>query len=340
MIEHKRAEPIVSIVMPYKNSATTLVECIDSIVAQEMVQFELIAVNDGSTDDSLEILSSVHDDRFRLVENSGSGIVDALNFGISIANSQWIARMDADDIMSPDRLQKQWQYLQHNQHVKCVGSKVQLFPEENIASGMRNYVEWQNCQLTHHQIITGLLQESTLTHPSVIIKKDILQRVGGYRYGAFPEDYDLWLRLANENIKFGKVNSTLLYWREHTTKLTRTDPRYDLCAFDHLRIQHLVSRQDILRADKILVWGAGRITRKRVTAAISHGLKVNGWIDIDPNKIGQRINGMLVLDPDNLKPEKGLVILVYINSHGVKSRIDSFLTTKNFIYGYDYYHIG
>lgn len=340
MIEHKHGEPLISIVMPYKNSATTLIECIKSIVAQKMSQFELIAVNDGSTDNSLAILSTLNDDRIQLVENPGSGIVDALNFGISIAKTRWIARMDADDIMSPDRLQKQWQYLQHNRDVKCIGSRVQLFPEENIANGMRNYIKWQNNQLTHHQIITGLLQESTLTHPSVLVEKKSLLSVHGYRQGDFPEDYDLWLRLADSNIKFGKVDASLLLWREHNEKLTRTDRRYSLDAFNSLRVEYLLSRKDILQARRVVIWGAGRKTRKRVDVAVSRGLVIDAWVDIDPKKIAQRIDGLPVLNPSMLTPKTGTVILVYVNSHGAKPKIDKFLINKGFEYGQDYFHVG
>ena len=126
--------------MPYRNVATTLHEAVDSILGQTFTDYELIAINDHSEDDSHAIMSSWNDERFRLFDNPGNGLVDALNFGLTQATCPWIARMDADDIMHPQKLEKQWQHLQLNPNVDVISCQSRLFPKTAITDGFQEYI--------------------------------------------------------------------------------------------------------------------------------------------------------------------------------------------------------
>jgi glycosyltransferase involved in cell wall biosynthesis len=126
---------LLSLILPYRDAASTINEAIQSILDQTFRDFEVIAVNDHSRDESTDILSSMQDDRFRLYDNPGEGLVDALNFALSIASAPWIARMDADDIMHPDKLEIQWRYLAAHPEVDVLSCQAQLFPEEIITDG-------------------------------------------------------------------------------------------------------------------------------------------------------------------------------------------------------------
>ena len=124
----------VSVLLPFHNAATTLGECLDSIQAQTLGDFELLAVDDWSSDSSNALVHqrAIGDRRVRLLRNPGRGLVDALNFGLSAARAPLIARMDADDRMRPRRLALQCHYLRQHPQVVVVGAQVRLFPSQRI----------------------------------------------------------------------------------------------------------------------------------------------------------------------------------------------------------------
>ena len=180
----------VSIVLPIYNAAATLAECLDSIAAQTLTDYELLAINDGSTDDSAELVRSsmAVDGRIRLLEPGRVGLVAALNLGLQSAAAPLVARMDADDIMHATRLEVQSAYLQQHPHVDLVASQVELFAEHEIQAGFREYVRWQNECLSPQAIAANIYVESPVAHPTVMFRRQAVTQLGGYRSGPFPED--------------------------------------------------------------------------------------------------------------------------------------------------------
>ncbi|HET6268434.1 MAG TPA: glycosyltransferase family A protein, partial [Acidobacteriota bacterium] len=233
--------PQVSVVLPFRNAASTLGECLDSIGSQSFQRFELIAVDDGSEDDSGRLIQAyaAKDARIRLIQRGRLGLVGALNLGVALAHSPLVARMDADDVMHPDRLGAQRQFMMRRPGLALAGCQVEMFPQSSIMAGNREYIRWQNGCLTSRQIADNLYVESPFAHPSVMIRREVFERVGGYKHGDFPEDYELWLRMAESDCKMAKQPRTLLRWRERPQRLSRTDPRYSREAFDRLRALYL-----------------------------------------------------------------------------------------------------
>lgn len=140
-LETSKQLPAISILLPFRNAESTFNECLDSILGQTMENFELIAVNDNSSDKSVEILKQyVRDDhRVRIFNNPHSGLVTALNHGLKQASAKLVARMDADDRMYPQRLQLQYDFMQQNPDITALGSFARLFPEEIIQAGCHSY---------------------------------------------------------------------------------------------------------------------------------------------------------------------------------------------------------
>ena len=185
--------PRLSILLPYRDAATTLEECLASIGAQHCDDFELLAVNDGSVDASAQIVgdhASV-DRRIRRLDSPQPGLVAALNHGLAAARAALVVRMDADDRMHPERLGRQLVHLQENPALTLSASRVRAFPEEHLRAGLREYLRWQNACLTPRELAEEIYVEAPLAHPSVAFRRDAVLAAGGYRHGPFPEDYEL-----------------------------------------------------------------------------------------------------------------------------------------------------
>ena len=146
------AAPLVSVLLPFHDASETMADCIESILAQSMGEFEVIAVNDFSNDDSLRVLQSYNDDRIKIIENQDRGLVSALNTGLDYCTAPLVARMDADDIMYSNRLAKQHDYMRQHDDVVLVAAQARKFPQASIRNGYREYMRWQNSVLSAEDI--------------------------------------------------------------------------------------------------------------------------------------------------------------------------------------------
>ena len=154
-------------------------------------------------------------------------------------------------------------------------------------------------------------------------------RAGGCRQGDFPEDYDLWLRLHQSGHRMAKLPVVLLDWRDSPARLSRTDPRCNREAFDRLRARYLAREPLLLngqRRNEPVIWGAGRKTRKRCRLLMEQGFESRAWIDVDPRKIGNRINSVRVRRPDWLDRRPRPFVLVYVNNHGAREQIGEWVS--------------
>lgn len=335
-------QPQVSIVLPFFNAAATLEETLDSIAGQTFGDYELVAVDDGSTDHSAAIVRGRqrHDSRIRLLQPAHGGVVRAMNHGLVAARAPLVARMDADDRMHPERLAAQVQYLDDRGNIDLVGSQVRLFPEEAIEAGFREYIRWQNGCITPEQISEQIYVELPIANPSVMFRRNVIVGLGGFRDGPFPEDYELQLRLHHYGRRMAKIPRVLLEWRDSPSRLTRNHPRYGRAAFDRARAWYLARDPRLSPSRNLAFWGAGRKTRLRTRHLLGHGLRPTAWIDIDPNKIGNTIEGVPVVDPEWLaRPERPFV-LSWVTNHGARDLITQRLEQLGYRSGRDYLMVG
>jgi len=329
--------PRVSILLPFYNAEKTLDECLQSILAQSQQDFELIAVNDFSTDNSVAVLQAFNDSRIRLIDSSDKGIVAALNTGLQHCRSDYVARMDADDIMHPERLQKQYTHLEQYPGLTLSATQARKFPERNIRAGYIEYMRWQNACRSYREIQQQIYIESPFAHPSVMFRKQRILALGGYKDGDFPEDYELWLRLLAAGERMEKLPEVLLYWRESDKRLSRVSPRYSLTAFEKLRAQYL-ARDPRLKGRDIVFWGAGRKTRRRAGHLIGQGIDPHAWIDIDPRKISNVYEGAKTHSPEWLLEQQNAkpFVLNYVRNHGAREYCRAFLDKAGYVMGEDY----
>lgn len=333
--------PAITVLLPFYNAESTLPAALSSVLAQDFDDFELLAVDDGSQDGSVEIVRSfaARDARVRLLQPGRLGLVGALNHGLTQARAPLIARMDADDAMHPGRLRRQHDFMHAHPALGLCGCRVRVVPEERMEAGFREYIRWQNACVTPEQIADEIYWESPIAHPSFMFRRDVVIRAGGYRQGDFPEDYELLLRLHRAGVAMAKVPEVLLDWTDSPGRATRTDPRYARQAFDRLRAAHL-AEDARLRNRPLVIWGAGRRTRQRVNLLLDQGFQPAAWIDIDPKKIGKHIRGATVHGPEWLDRSERPFVLVYVTSHGARELIGEQLQAFGYQRGRDYLMVG
>lgn len=332
----------VAVLLPFHNAAATLGETLDSIQRQTLRDFTVIAVDDGSDDDSADIVRQrMHDDpRIHLLQPGRQGVVGAMNSALEACRSPLVARMDADDLMDAQRLELQCAYLQTHPEIALLGSRVEMFADSPLSDGLLEYIRWQNDCLTPQQIADNIYVELPIAHPTLMFRREAVITAGGYRDGDFPEDYELLLRLHRRNERMAKLPQTLLQWRDSGSRLTRTDQRYSREAFDRIRAEYLTDDPRLHNGRPLVLWGAGRKSRKRAALMLEKGFRQLAWIDIDPRKIGNQIDGIPVVAPDWLRREERPLVLNYVNNHGARELIATELEGMGYRQGEDFLHVG
>ena len=215
--------PIVSVVMPVYNGAAYLREALDSILAQTYKDFEFIIVDDGSTDASPDILREYasQDLRIRIVSQRNQGVPVALNAGLSIATGRYVARMDADDISFPERLEKQVRYLDVHPEVAVLGTQV-----INIDANGHQVKYQVRMPCDPLKVACRMVSLWSMYHPSVMFRKDVILSLGGYRDIEGGEDLDLWLRVSAK-AHLANLQELLFKYRFHQEQITVTK-KFDL----------------------------------------------------------------------------------------------------------------
>lgn len=210
-------DPAVSVILPVYNCEAFIKSSVESILNQSFKDFELIVINDGSTDFSGEILRDIlkKDSRIKLIERENKGLIYTLNEGIAISRGRYIARMDADDIAMPDRLELQYLRLNTDRDIAVLGSAVLAINANGGSLGFCCHF------ITPEEINRFCEEDCPLIHPTVMMRKEVVVNVGGYRSAyQYCEDYDLWLRIIDEGYKIANLAKPLLCYRIHTSNIS------------------------------------------------------------------------------------------------------------------------
>ncbi len=328
--------PRVSILLSVRNEQDHLSAALASLFRQTLADWELIAVDDGSTDATPALLAAAaaNDGRIRVLRRPAEGLVAALNAGLELCRAPLVARMDGDDICHPRRLEGQEAFLRANPEAVLVSCRVRHFPRPALQGGMLAYEAWHNGLLTEAEIRRDLFVESPFPHPSVMFRREAVLALGGYRDRGWPEDYDLWLRLARGPGRFASLPDVLLFWRDRPSRLTRTGRHYRLEAFRACKVHHL--RQGFLAgAATVTLWGAGQEGKAWRRALKEVGIGVDRWIEVDPRKVGQIIHGAPVVHCNDLGPD-GQPILVTIGARGARSEVREWALERGLREGTDF----
>ncbi len=337
------APPRVSVVLPAFNAAATVARAVESVRAQTFSDWELIAVDDGSTDGTRAILTdrARGEPRLRVLRQDHAGVAVAANAGAAVARGEFIARMDADDVSQPERLAAQVAFLDQvvNRAVGVVGCGVEFGGDRAAQAGYALHVDWVNSLVTPEQIALNRFIEAPLVNPSVMFRRDLVARHGGYRDGNFPEDYELWLRWLDAGVRMAKVPRELLTWHDSPIRLTRIDARYAPEAFFRMKAEWIAREAArVAGGRRVFVWGAGRHTRKRAAHLTKHGVSIAGYIDVDLKKTGRGLGGtgVPVLAEDAVPAATEIFVLSYVTTRGARDYIRGKLTARGHVEGRDF----
>jgi glycosyltransferase involved in cell wall biosynthesis len=316
------APPPLSVLLPVRDGATHLEEALSSVESQTFADFEVLAVDDGSSDATPEILAAwqARDPRVRVLRQEAAGIVAALERARREARGAFLARMDADDVCDPGRFAAQHELMSRAPEVALCGCGVMYFPEAEVGAGAARYERWINGCVDGDEIARDVFVECPIAHPTFFMRAAAVARVGGYREVEWAEDYDLVFRLWRAGERFGKVPDRLLRWRLGPSRLSLTDHKYAPEAFLACKVRYL--REALLGGErKVVVWGAGPIGKAAARSLRAAGTDVAAMVELDPRKVGQRIHGAPVLDVAPALGIRGVLHVAAVGRPGARDRM-------------------
>lgn len=289
-------QPLVSILMPFKNTGQYLGECLDSISRQSYPHWELLAVNDHSTDTSRAQLKAAagKDPRIRVWDNPGSGIIPALRKAYALSRGLLITRMDSDDRMAPGRLATMVRQLRHSGRGHVALGLVRYFSDRGISDGYARYEAWINGLSRTGSNFTEIYKECVIPSPCWMVWREDLDACGAFSPERYPEDYDLTFRFYQAGFTCLPASEVLLHWRDYDARTSRNSEHYAQNYFLEIKV-HYFLKIDRETSRPLLVWGAG-FKGKKIARLLQKAGEPFTWVCDNPRKIGKRIYGVPLRD--------------------------------------------
>ena len=281
--------------MPVKNTELYLKECLRSIISQTETNWELLAVNDHSTDGSLAILEhfAQKDKRIQFFNNNGSGIINALQLAYSKSKGNYITRMDADDVMPKEKLSTLKQALQTHENGFVATGLVKYFADYPIGNGYQKYQDWLNSLTTKGTNFTEIYKECVIPSPCWMVSRHDFEKCEAFRPNRYPEDYDLAFRFYKNNLKVIPCHQVLHHWRDYSHRTSRTDTNYADNTFLDIKL-HYFLQLEYQPKKTIVLWGAGK-KGKIIAKQLTEKNIPFQWVCNNPKKIGKHIYNTILL---------------------------------------------
>lgn len=318
--------------MPVKNAGAYLEECLRSIISQTETDWELIAVNDGSTDNSWQILNDFagQDDRITILNNNGSGIIDALRMAYTESKGKLITRMDADDRMAPQKLEVLSQNLVEYGKGHLATGFVKYFSETALGEGYMKYEQWLNGLTADGSNYTDIYKECVIPSPCWMVWREDLDCCGAFEPNIYPEDYDLCFRFYEQNLKVVPCNDVLHHWRDHSTRTSRIDPHYADNSFLELKLNWFL-QLDHNPKRPLMLWGAGAKGKALAKQLVENGVQFD-WVCNNPKKIGHIIYGVEMRSEQLLSEMENPQVIVSIANPQEQMELKNLLGDRAFFF--------
>lgn len=321
-------QPLVSIIMAVKDTAPYLSACLDSIIAQTYQNWELIAVNDHSTDATPEILRkyAIRDPRIRVFDSDKPRLIPTLQVGYAQARGTLINRMDSDDKMPSYKLEvlvREWK--KYGKGTVIAGGTQHFVDEGAVGDGFLRYEEWLNEVAKSSRHYQEIYQECVIPSHCWIIHKDDFDAAGAFDPVVYPEDYDLCFRFYRLGLKVVGIDKILHYWRDRSNRISRTWEEYKDNRYFDLKLRFFYE----LDRDKnrpLVLWGAGRNGKDMARLLQSYNDEFH-WVCDNENKIGKDIYGVRLQHFDDVADISSPQIMIVVTSPDGKKEIRQMLAS-------------
>lgn len=331
------SEPLVSILIPFKNTEAFISECINSIINQTYTNWEAIFVNDHSDDSSYALVEkfSENDDRIQLYNNKHEGIISALQTAFNNCKGTYITRMDSDDIMTKNRLEVMLNsLLKHGKHHLAVG-QVKYFRTDGISNGYARYERWLNELTEKGNNYSEIYKECVIPSPCWMLHRDDFIACEGFEPNRYPEDYDLTFRFYRAKYKCIPCNEVLLHWRDYSTRTSRTHEHYAINYFLDIKV-HYFLELDYDKNRPLVIWGAGNKGKTVAKLLIEKEIPFY-WICDNQKKIGKDIYGQELLNFEYLEQLNQPQSIITVANEDEQKDIRNYFKKQNMLSMTDYF---
>lgn len=329
---------MISILLPIYNSESHLAACLDSILLQTQSNWELLAVDDYSDDDTWPLLEHYarKDPRIRPLQNKEQkGIIPALRLALLHSRGRFITRMDADDLMPAHKLQTLRSLLQFQGPGWVATGKVRYFADEELGEGYLRYQDWLNGLAGSGRYYEEIYRECVLPSPAWLILKEDLLRCGGFQSDTYPEDYELCFRFYENGMKIVASPETVHLWRDHSARTSRNSEVYADYTFLPLKL-HYFLKLDYQPNRPLVLWGAGRKGKEAAQRLQREGIHFH-WVCDTPGKIGKDIYGIRIQSYETITGLNTPQLLVMVAAPDAQVEISGHLQEWSMQAGQDFF---
>lgn len=315
---------VISVLLPVFNASKWLPECLNSILQQSFSDWELLAVNDQSTDGSLSILKSFaqKDSRIKVFTTKEKGIIPALRLAFEHSSGQFITRMDADDVMAPAKLERLRDLLQRSGPGHVVTGWVKYISTSTLGNGYLRYQDWLNGLCEHNTHYKDIYRECVLPSPCWMSFREDLIRCGAFEADQYPEDYDLCFRFYKNKLNVVSVKEVLHFWRDHPERTSRNSETYANQEYFDLKMPYFLN-MDYNPSRPLVLWGTGKkgkiLAQKLKSAEVTFA-----WITNNERKQGINIYDIITTSHLQLKELVNPQIIIAVSSPEDQEEIRSF----------------
>ncbi|QNK77666.1 glycosyltransferase family 2 protein [Winogradskyella sp. PAMC22761] len=330
-------QPLVSIVIPFKNTDTFINECIRSILNQTYRNWEAIFVDDNSKDKSYRIVQNhiKSDSRIKLYRNNGNGIIEALKTAYKHSNGSYITRMDSDDLMIPIRLETMAMSLENKGKKHLAVGQVKYFRADGLSDGFARYEEWLNKLTVKGNNYSEIYKECVIPSPCWMLHREDFDACGGFNSETYPEDYDLAFRFYKAEYKCIPCDKVLLHWRDYSTRTSRTHKHYAENSFLDIKVDYFLElNYDTSRP--LAIWGAGKKGKTLAKILLKKNIPFY-WICDNPKKIGKHIYDQKLFNFDYLAELNNPQSIVTVANTEAQQEITSYFETQKMKSMIDYF---
>ncbi|TAI48689.1 glycosyltransferase family 2 protein [Flagellimonas allohymeniacidonis] len=317
--------PLVSVLVPFKNTEQFLPECLDSVLTQSYQNWELIAVDDDSEDTSLSILKEYanNDSRIQVLKNKGTGIIHALQMAYSKCSGHFITRMDSDDVMTPNRLEWMVRALHKTGKGHLAVGQVRYFSHRGISDGYAKYEAWLNRLTATATNYDEIYKECVIPSPCWMAYREDFEKCDGFNPNRYPEDYDLTFRFYENRLKIIPCPELLHLWRDYDHRTSRTSEHYAQNYFLEIKM-HYFLKLDYDKKRPLAVWGAGFKGKTIAKKLVENEIPFT-WLCDNPNKINKTIYGQSLHHFSLLPSLKNPQSLITVANEQSQREIKSYL---------------